>query len=198
MFFKRERAGAGFLIVGLGNPGKRYEHSRHNAGWRALDALAAQYKINVSRARFQSLCGEGRVGGAKVLLLKPVTYMNLSGSAVLAAANYYNVSPDHVLVIYDDTHLAPGVLRIRAEGSAGGHNGVASVIDMLETEAFPRIKIGVGEKPNANVDLADWVLAAPSSADSKLIAARTDDVITAAELIVVGKLTEAQSRFNGG
>ena len=195
MFFKKN-SGADYLIVGLGNPGKKYDYSRHNAGFRALDALSAKMGVKVTRARFSGLTGEGRLGGVKVVLLKPTTFMNLSGASVEAAANYYGLTPDRVVVMFDDVSLPPGGLRIRAEGSAGGHNGIKSIIERLDTDEFPRIKIGVGEKPNPEMDLADWVLSMPSSADRKLIESRSGDACEAAELIVKGELALAQSRYN--
>lgn len=196
MFFSK-RAGVDYIIVGLGNPGKKYEFTRHNAGFRAIDAFAQKHGIRITRARFGALVGDGRVGGAKVFLMKPTTFMNLSGNAVSAAARYYDVPPDKIVVLCDDVSLAPGVIRIRADGSAGGHNGLQSMIDMLDTPEFPRVKIGVGDRPRPEIDLADWVLAMPSSADKKKIDARTSDVCAALELIIKDQLGEAQSRFNG-
>lgn len=186
-----------YMIVGLGNPGKKYELSRHNCGFRAVDYLCEKYGIKTNRARFSALTGAGTVAGVKVVVLKPTTFMNLSGNAVEAAAKYYKIPPERIIVIFDDVSLAPGHIRIRKDGSAGGHNGIKSVIERLGTEEFPRIKIGVGEKPNLNVDLADWVLSMPSSEDRRKIASRLDDVAAATELMVKGELTLAQSRFNG-
>lgn len=186
-----------YMIVGLGNPGKKYELSRHNSGFRALDYIADSCGVKVNRARFSALTGTGALSGVKVVFLKPTTFMNLSGIAVSAAAKYYKIPPERIVVIFDDISLQPGHIRIRKDGSAGGHNGIKSIIEQLGTEEFPRIKIGVGEKPNAEYDLADWVLSMPSSADRKLIEARHADVLSAAKLIVKGELTLAQSRYNG-
>ncbi|NLC78521.1 MAG: aminoacyl-tRNA hydrolase [Ruminococcaceae bacterium] len=186
-----------YMIVGLGNPGKKYELSRHNCGFRAVDYLCEKYGIKTNRGRFSALTGAGTVAGVKVVVLKPTTFMNLSGNAVEAAAKYYKIPPERIIVIFDDVSLAPGHIRIRKDGSAGGHNGIKSVIERLGTEEFRRIKIGVGEKPNLNVDLADWVLSMPSSEDRRKIASRLDDVAAATELMVKGELTLAQSRFNG-
>jgi PTH1 family peptidyl-tRNA hydrolase len=197
MFLKRNRPGVDFIIVGLGNPGKKYERTRHNVGFWMVDALAQRHNIRVSRARFSALCGEGRIGASRVVLMKPMTYMNLSGSAVLSAAAYYKVDAQHILILCDDVSLNPGVVRIRAEGSAGGHNGLANIIDLLETPAFPRVRIGVGQKPGPHVDLADWVTAMPSSADTKKIKDRTDDILDAVALVTEGNLSLAQSRYNG-
>ncbi len=186
-----------YLLVGLGNPGKKYELSRHNCGFRALDYIAERCGVKVNRARFTALTGAGLLSGVKVVFLKPTTFMNLSGAAVSAAAKYYRIPPERIVIIFDDISLMPGHIRIRKDGSAGGHNGIKSIIEQLGTEEFPRIKIGVGAKPNAQSDLADWVLSMPSSSDRKLIESRLDDVMSAAELIVKGELTLAQSRFNG-
>ena len=196
MFFSK-KGGTDYIVVGLGNPGKKYELTRHNAGFRALDTFAQKHGIRVARSRFSALVGEGRAAGARVVLMKPVTFMNLSGIAVAAAAKYYGIAPEKIVVLCDDVSLLPGVIRIRADGSAGGHNGLHSIIDMLGSEIFPRVKIGVGEKPQPEIDLADWVLATPSSADKKKIDARTDDVCAALELILDNRLAEAQSRYNG-
>lgn len=196
MLFQKRRD-AGWLIVGLGNPGKKYERTRHNVGFRALDAFAAQHGIRVARAKFEGLWGEGTIGGIPTALLKPLTFMNLSGSAVSAGARYYKLPPARILVLCDDVALAPGIIRIRDSGSAGGHNGLRSIIDRLNSEDFPRLRIGVGEKPRPEYDLADWVLASPPSAEQKLIDSRAGDICAAIELIITGKLDLAQSRYNG-
>ncbi len=197
MLFKKKDASLDYLVVGLGNPGKQYENSRHNVGFRMLDALAERQGVKVTRAKFQALTGTGRIGGARVLLMKPTTYMNLSGDAIRAAADYYKLPPERIIVLFDDISLEPGHIRIRAEGSAGGHNGLKSIIAQLGSEKFPRVKVGVGAKPRPDYDLADWVLAAPSAADKKKIAERTDDVLDAVELLCKDQLSLAQSRFNG-
>ena len=185
-----------FLIVGLGNPGPKYEKSHHNAGFLALDHLAQQLGCPVTRAKFQALTGQAELCGHKVLLMKPQTFMNLSGNAVGAAARFYHLTPDRVLVIYDDIALAPGRLRIRPSGSAGGHNGIKSIIAALGSEAFPRVRSGVGERRGGEAGLADFVLSDFSAADRKEIFARFDDICTAAGLIVEGKISEAMNRFN--
>lgn len=147
-----------FIIAGLGNPGSRYEHTRHNAGFEALDRLSDRYRIPVNTKKFQALCGTGAIEGQKALLLKPQTYMNLSGESIRAACDFYKVDPEEgLIVLYDDISLPPGQLRIREKGSAGGHNGIKSIIAHLGTQNFARIKIGVGEKPSG-FDLADYVL----------------------------------------
>ena len=136
-----------FLIAGLGNPGKEYENTRHNAGFMVLDALADKLGADISEKKHKALCGRAVIGGQKVILLKPQTYMNSSGESIRAAADYYKVDPEDILVVYDDISLAPGQLRIRAKGSAGGHNGIKSIIAHLGTQEFPRVRVGVGEKP---------------------------------------------------
>ena len=143
-----------FLIAGLGNPGKEYENTRHNAGFMVLDALADKLGADISEKKHKALCGKAVIGGQKLILLKPQTYMNSSGESIRAAADYYKVDPEDILVVYDDISLAPGQLRIRAEGSAGGHNGIKSIIAHLGTQEFPRVRVGVGEKP-PRMDLAD-------------------------------------------
>lgn len=157
MFFKSS-SGCDYLIVGLGNPGSKYWNTRHNVGYAALDALADKLKVKVDRVKFQGLMVQTSVNGKKVILLKPTTYMNLSGQSVQAAARFYKVPPEHIIVLSDDISLEPGRLRVRKNGSAGGHNGLKSIISSLGSQEFPRIKIGVGAKPHPDYDLADWVL----------------------------------------
>jgi len=195
MFFSKS-SGIDHLIVGLGNPGKKYDNTRHNAGFRFVDAFAQKNGIRITRTKFGAVIGNGNVCGKKILLMKPVTYMNLSGSAVSAAAKYYKLKPEHITVLCDDATLAPGVIRIRAKGSAGGHNGLQSIIDALDSDDFCRVKIGVGKKTKAEYDLADWVLAMPSSEDQKAIDKRTDDVCAALDMILKGERDLAQSRYN--
>lgn len=185
-----------YLIVGLGNPGKKYEGTRHNAGFDALDYAAQKWGINITRAKFDALTGTGQVNGAKVLLLKPQTFMNLSGQAVHKAAGFYKLPADRIIVLFDDISLAPGRLRIRKTGSAGGHNGIKSIIAAIGTD-FPRIKVGVGEKPHAEYDLADWVLGQIAPADKKAITSRYEDICAALELMVEEKTDLAMSRYNG-
>jgi PTH1 family peptidyl-tRNA hydrolase len=156
MFLKS--SGCDYIIVGLGNPGSKYWNTRHNVGYAALDALAEQLHTKVDRVKFQGLLGQGTIDGHKVVLLKPTTYMNLSGQSVQAAARFYKVPPEHILVLSDDISLEPGRLRVRKSGSAGGHNGLKSIISCIGSQEFPRIKIGVGAKPHPDYDLADWVL----------------------------------------
>lgn len=195
MFFQKPSS-VEFLIVGLGNPGAKYAGTRHNAGFDALDWAARRWGIRVDRARFDALTGTGEAAGHKVLLLKPQTFMNLSGQAVGKAAAFYKVPAQNVIVLFDDISLAPGRLRLRKAGSAGGHNGVKSIISQIGQE-FPRVKIGVGAKPYPEYDLADWVLSRFTPDERKAMEARYDDVADALEMMMKGQFEAAQSRYNG-
>lgn len=195
MFFQKPSS-VEFLIVGLGNPGAKYAGTRHNAGFDALDWAARRWGIRVDRARFDALTGTGEAAGHKVLLLKPQTFMNLSGHAVGKAAAFYKVPAQNVIVLFDDISLAPGRLRLRKAGSAGGHNGVKSIISQIGQE-FPRVKIGVGAKPHPEYDLAGWVLSRFTPDERKAMEARYDDVADALEMMMKGQFEAAQSRYNG-
>ena len=184
-----------FLIAGLGNPGKEYENTRHNAGFMVLDALADKLGADISEKKHKALCGRAVIGGQKVILLKPQTYMNSSGESIRAAADYYKVDPEDILVVYDDISLAPGQLRIRAKGSAGGHNGIKSIIAHLGTQEFPRVRVGVGEKP-PRMDLADYVLGHFSKAERELMSEGYDHAVTAVRMILSGRIGDAMSEFN--
>ena len=197
MFFRSNSAGgAEWLVVGLGNPGPKYEGTRHNAGFMALDHLAGKWGARVTRAKFQGLYDTVTVDGAKAALLKPQTFMNLSGHSVGALADFFKIPPQRVIVLCDDVTQAPGRLRIRPSGSAGGHNGLKDIIACLGSQEFPRVRIGVGEKPHPDCDLADWVLGRFSPADKKALESRLDDVEDAVRLILAGRLNEAQNRHN--
>ncbi len=184
-----------FLIVGLGNPGRQYENTRHNAGFITLDVIAEKAGAQVDRIKFKGLCGEGMLGGKKVLFLKPSTFMNLSGQAVQEAMAFYKLPPEKVLVIFDDISLEPGRLRIRRKGSDGGHNGIKNIIYLSGKDTFPRIKMGVGKKPNPGWDLADWVLSRFTEDELKAIQDAAERAASAAELIVQGKIDEAMNRY---
>ena len=174
------------LIAGLGNPGKEYENTRHNAGFLVLDTLAQKLGADLSERKHRALCGKAVIGGQKVILLKPQTYMNSSGESIRAAADYYKVPPEDILVVYDDISLAPGQLRIRAKGSAGGHNGIKSIIAHLGTQEFPRVKVGIGEKP-PRMDLADYVLGHFSSGEKKIMEEAAKEAADAiCEIVNVG------------
>ena len=186
-----------WLIVGLGNPGKEYAHTRHNCGFRALDILADKLGCRVDKGKFQGLYGQCTWQGRKLLLLKPQTYMNLSGRSVLQLSAYYNIPPQRIIVLFDDISLEPGRLRIRGDGSAGGHNGIKSIISEVGSQAFPRVKIGVGGKPHPDADLADWVLSGFSAQEEKALAGALDRAAEAALCIIEKGVPEASNRFNG-
>lgn len=191
------RPSVDFLIVGLGNPGPQYEKTRHNAGFRALDVLAAQLSCRVDRGKFQSLYGQAGFQDKKLILLKPQTFMNLSGDAVFQAVRYWKLKPEQVIVLFDDISLSPGRLRIRGEGSAGGHNGIKSVIARLGSQEFPRVKIGVGSKPHPDYDLADWVLSTLSVQEERDLGGALERAAQAALCIAEHGVYEAANRFNG-
>ena len=185
-----------FVIVGLGNPGKKYEKTRHNAGFLAIDALAEKYGISMNEKKHKAICGSGVMEGQKVLLVKPETFMNLSGESVRSVMDFYKIDPEEeMLVIYDDISLAPGNIRIRKKGSAGGHNGIKSIIAHAGTQNFMRIKVGVGEKPNG-WDLADYVLGHFSEDDMVQLKDAMVDVMQATLLTVQGNVDKAMNDFN--
>lgn len=193
----RAQGGYAYIVAGLGNPGREYDGTRHNTGFQALDYIAQECGAQVKKLRFQSLCGEAEISGRRVLLLKPQTFMNLSGGAVRDAAQFYKIPMEKVIVLFDDASLAPGKLRVRAKGSDGGHNGIKNIIYLTGTDVFPRVKIGVGEKPRPEYDLADWVLGRPARADAELIVEALPRVLGAVELLVQGDTAGAMNRFNG-
>ena len=186
-----------WLIVGLGNPGKEYENTRHNCGFRALDLLAAKLGCKVDKGKFQGLYGQVNYGGRKLLLLKPLTYMNLSGRSVLQLSAYFHVPPQQIIVLFDDISLEPGRLRIRADGSAGGHNGIKSIISEIGSQDFPRVKIGVGGKAHPDQDLADHVLSTFSASEEKALVSALERAADAALCIIDKGVPEAANRFNG-
>ena len=185
-----------FIVVGLGNIGKQYELTRHNAGFLAIDRIAEKYGAKIDRVKFNATVGECTIGGQRVLLMKPTTLMNNSGIAVGEAAAFYKIPPERVLVLHDEISFDPGMIRIRRKGSAGGHNGLKSIIARLPGEDFPRIKIGVGKKPSPEYDLANWVLGRMPEGDMKLMSARFDDIATATEMIVKGDIDGAMAKFS--
>lgn len=185
-----------FVIVGLGNPGKKYENTRHNAGFIAIDALADKYGISISEKKHKALCGSGVIEGNKVVLVKPQTFMNLSGESVRSIMDFYKIDPEEdMLVIYDDISLAPGNIRIRKKGSAGGHNGIKSIIAHAGTQNFMRVKVGVGEKPSG-WDLADYVLGHFSDEDNVKLKEIMPDIIQAVTFMVQGDVDKAMNDFN--
>ena len=185
-----------YIIAGLGNPGKDYENTRHNIGYMTIDNFAGKYGISFSEKKFHSVVGKGVVEGQKVILIKPLTYMNLSGEAIREACDYFKIDPEEeLIVLYDDISLPVGQLRIRPKGSAGGHNGIKNIISHLGTEIFKRIKIGVGEKPS-RMDLADYVLGHFSKEDMELEKEACEKAAEAVLMLMEGKTEEAMNRFN--
>ena len=197
MLFKKDSGGAGWLLVCLGNPGDKYENTRHNVGFMVADEIAERQKKPIQKLKFKALTNLFTISGEKVLVMKPITYVDLSGEAVRQAADFYKISPDHILVVSDDTALAVGRLRIRLKGSAGGHNGLKNIIQHLGTDQFPRLRVGVGEKPHPDYDLADWVLGKFQGEDKKAIDAAVKRAADAVECILSEGLDRAMGKFNG-
>lgn len=195
MLFKKP-GGVSWLIVFLGNPGPRYEMTRHNAGFMAADAMAKEKNVNINKARFKSLTATCDIGGESVLLMKPQTFMNLSGDAVAQAAKFYKIPPERVIVVSDEISLPIGKLRIRTKGSAGGHNGLKDIIAKLGTDAFPRIRIGVGAPPHPDYDMADWVLASFKNQDAEDMLAAAERAAQAAQCYITQGADRAMNRFN--
>ncbi|MDY5586840.1 MAG: aminoacyl-tRNA hydrolase [Oscillospiraceae bacterium] len=194
MFFSK--GGAEWIVAFLGNPGLKYNGTRHNAGFMAADAMEKKLGVSINKMRFKALTQTADIGGKKVLLMKPQTYMNLSGDAIVQAANFYKVPPERVIVVSDETALPIGRLRIRRGGSAGGHNGLKSVIARLGTDQFPRIRLGVGDKPHPDYDMADWVLSAfkgQDAADMELVAKKAADAV---ECYITEGADRAMNKFN--
>lgn len=196
MSFSNQSGGIQWLLVCLGNPGKEYENTRHNIGFMAAGEIERRENIRINKLRYRALTGEVRLGGARVLVLKPQTYMNLSGEAVKLAGGFYKIPPDHVLVISDDVSLPLGKLRIRAGGSAGGHNGLKNIIAHLGTDQFPRIKVGVGAPAHPEHEMIDWVIGSFSPAEKKVVAEAVGRAVDAAACVIEKGVQEAQNRFN--
>jgi len=184
-----------YIIAGLGNPGKEYENTRHNAGFMALDALADRLGADVSERKHKALCAKAVIGGERALLMKPQTFMNSSGESIRAAADFYKVEPEHILIFYDDINLEPGQLRVRAKGSAGGHNGMKSIIAHLGTQEFPRIRVGVGEKPK-EIDLVHYVLGHFSQGERALMEEAAREAAGAACELVTDGVAQAMNHHN--
>ena len=196
-FTKQKSTGSvEYLIVGLGNPGKKYETTRHNAGFMCIDILSEEEKIDVKKLKFHALIGDCYIDGHKVIVMKPQTMMNNSGQAIKECADFYKIPPENVIVIYDDISLEPGKLRIRRKGSAGGHNGIKSIIAHLGSENFPRVKIGVGAKPHPDYDLVDWVLGSFPKDQMKQIDEACFNAYSAIKIIMTGDIDAAMSKFN--
>ena len=201
MFLRKKEFSAGnapeYLIVGLGNPGTKYAFTRHNAGFLCIDLLAQRENADFRRIRFKGVTGEVTLGGHRCLLLKPQTFMNNSGESVREAAAFYKIPPERVLVIFDDISLPCGRLRIRRKGSDGGHNGIKSILYHLGSDAFPRIKLGVGEKPDPEWDLADWVLSAFRKEELQALREASEKACDAVQKIVCGDIEQAMALYNG-
>ena len=196
MLFRRAK-NVDWIIAGLGNPGDRYVMTRHNVGFRVTERLEDRLGLRCSRARFHAMVGQGSHAGQQILLMRPQTFLNLSGEAVAEAAQFYKVPPERCLIIFDDISLPPGRLRIRRDGSAGGHNGIKSIIAQLGSQAFPRVKVGVGDKPHPDYDLADWVLSTFSAQEQKLLEPALDRAAGAALEIVAHGVEQAANEYNG-
>ena len=186
-----------WLIVGLGNPGPEYAKSRHNIGFRCIDILADKLGVKIDRAKFEGLYRQTEYQGHKLYLLKPLTYMNLSGRSVLQLSSFFKIPPERIIVIFDDISLDPGRLRVRGNGSAGGHNGIKSIIAELGSQEFPRVKIGVGAKPHPDFDLAAWVLSTFSASEEKALAVSLENGAKAALTLMTQGVSEAANKFNG-
>ena len=186
-----------WIVVFLGNPGDKYDNTRHNVGFMTADALGEKLNKPIQRLKFKALTNIVEYGGCRVLLMKPTTYMNLSGEAVREACMFYKLPPERVLVVSDDVSLPVGKIRLRRNGTAGGHNGLRSIIGQLHSDQFPRLKIGVGQKPHPDYDMADWVLGHFSKEDRKTIDAAIDRALDAMECVFSQGIDKAMSRFNG-
>ncbi|MCL2055024.1 MAG: aminoacyl-tRNA hydrolase [Oscillospiraceae bacterium] len=193
---EQSRGSFEFIIAGLGNPGAKYENTRHNAGFAVLDAIAQKYNADMKKLKFKAQMGDAVIFGKRCILLKPVTYMNNSGESIEAAMSYYKIPVEKVIVCYDDITLEPPDIRIRRKGSDGGHNGIKSILTHTDEGEFPRIKIGIGKKPHKDYLLSDWVLSKFSEKEKPLIKEAAVKAVEAAELIVQGKIEEAMGRFN--
>lgn len=185
-----------YIICGLGNPGTEYENTRHNIGFMTVDTLCEKLKINCKKLKFKSLTCDAMVSGKRCLIMKPTTFMNKSGEAVIEAMQFYKIPPERTIIVYDDISLEPGKMRIRRKGSDGGHNGIKNIIYLSGSDAFPRIKMGVGAKPHPDYNLADWVLGHFKKEDGEVLEKAFDNACTALELMVLGKTDEAMNKFN--
>ncbi|MBQ6498594.1 MAG: aminoacyl-tRNA hydrolase [Ruminococcus sp.] len=198
MFFKKEYASNSieYIIVGLGNPGRRYENTRHNAGFIAMDYIADKLGVKINKIKFKSTVGEANIAGKRCLLMKPSTFMNLSGQAVTEAMNFYKIPPQRTVIMSDDISLDVGTIRIRRKGSDGGQKGLQNIIYLSGSDEFPRVKIGIGKKPHPEYDLKDWVLSRFTDKDKKLISERLPDILGAVELIVSEDIDKAMNLYN--
>ncbi len=195
MLFKKPNVS--WMIVGLGNPGRQYEKTRHNVGFRTVDLLSSQLGVKIDKAKYKALIGTAELDGEKLLLLKPQTFMNASGQAVLWASQFYKIDPERIIVLSDDISLPVGKIRVRAEGSAGGHNGLKSIIADLGSQSFPRVRIGVGEKPHPDYDLADWVLSNFSAQEETALKPAIENAAGAVKELIRNGVQSAASCYNG-
>ncbi len=184
------------IVVGLGNIGKQYEKTRHNAGFLAIDYIAEKLNVKIDRVKFHATVCEASFGGKRVLLMKPTTLMNNSGVAIGEAAAFYKIPAENIIVLHDEISFDPGVIRIRRKGSAGGHNGLKSIIAHLSSEEFPRVKIGVGKKPTPEYDLVDWVLGKFPESDMEKLSSRYSDIMAACEMMISEKIEEAMNKYS--
>ena len=198
MFFKKEYVSNSieYIIVGLGNPGRQYENTRHNAGFIAMDYIADKLGVKINKIKFKSTVGEANIAGKRCLLMKPSTFMNLSGQAVTEAMNFYKIPPQRTVIMSDDISLDVGTIRIRRKGSDGGQKGLQNIIYLSGSDEFPRVKIGIGKKPHPEYDLKDWVLSRFTDKDKKLISERLPDILGAVELIVSEDIDKAMNLYN--
>ena len=198
MFFRKPSVSGpvDFIVAGFGNPGKKYEGTRHNAGFMVIEALSAQFGVKVDRIKFKSYTAQAEIGGVKILLLMPQTFMNLSGDAVGEAMRFYKLPPERVLLIFDDISLPPGSLRVRRKGSDGGQKGMRSVIERTGSDEFPRIKIGIGAKPHPEYDLSAWVLSRFSKEESAALLSAVESACGAVRMITAGDIDGAMGKYN--
>ncbi len=196
LFSFAKRGKIEYIVAGLGNPGPKYKNTRHNAGFKVLDLIADEEGFEFKKIKFKALIADEMLGGKRCLIMKPQTMMNLSGEAILEAADYYGIPDENIIVIFDDVTLDIGKTRIRRKGSAGGHNGIKSIISCLGSEDFPRVKVGVGKKPNAEWDMADWVLSDFPKADEKALGEALKNAAEAVELIIAGDIDKAMNLYN--
>ena len=185
-----------YIVAGLGNPGDKYAHTRHNAGFMALDYISEKHSFNINKVKFKSLCAEAVISGKRILFVKPQTFMNNSGEALREASAFYKIPCENIIILFDDISLEPGKIRIRRKGSAGGHNGIKSIIEHLSGDNFPRIKIGVGAKPHPDYDLADWVLGEIPKNDREIFFSALSDAAEALKLLIENKADEAMAKYN--
>lgn len=185
-----------YLIAGLGNPGTKYEYTRHNAGFLCADLLAQQHGVKIDRMKYKALVADAVIEGRRCILMKPQTYMNNSGEAIRDAAHFYKIPPERIIILFDDISLPPGRLRIRRKGSDGGHNGLKSVLYLLGSDQFPRVKLGVGAKPHPDYDLADWVLSSFQKEELPLMKEAMENACEAVRLIIQGETDRAMNLYN--